>query len=125
MRRVDGALIGVAPCERRGDLAVDVRDRLRDALAQIALLVAVAELERLALAGRRAGRHGGAADRAAFQHQFDFDGRVPARVQDLAAVHGLNLHSDLTRCTDAARLRAKGLGLKKATGYRRDAKSRA
>ena len=40
-----------------GDLAVDVADRVRDALAAVAV-AAVAQLDRLVLAGRRAGRDG-------------------------------------------------------------------
>ena len=51
---VDRALIGVAPLQCRRDLAVDVGDRFGHALALIPLLVAVAELEGLALAGRGA-----------------------------------------------------------------------
>ncbi len=50
--------------QRRGDLAVDVRDGRAHALAEVAPLVAVAQFERFALAGGRAGRHGGAAERA-------------------------------------------------------------
>ena len=48
------------PAHRAGDLAVHVRDRLRDALAA-ARRAAVAQLDRLVHAGRRAGRD----DRAA------------------------------------------------------------
>ena len=59
------ALIELAAAERRGDLAVDVGDRLAHALAAVARLVAVAQFERLALAGRRARRHRRAAERAA------------------------------------------------------------
>ena len=40
--------------ERRRDLAVDVPDGLEHALAEVALLVAIAEFERLARAGRGA-----------------------------------------------------------------------
>ena len=48
------------PGDRLRDLAVDVLDRLRDALAAPGV-AAVAQLGRLELAGRRAGRHGRAA----------------------------------------------------------------
>ena len=61
-RLVDRALIGVVAGERLRDFAVHMADRFRDALAEIPLLVPVAELERLALPGRRARGHRGAAD---------------------------------------------------------------
>ena len=59
--------------------------RVEHALAEVALLVVVAKLERLARAGRRAGRHGRAAERAAVEEAVDFDGRIAARIEDLAA----------------------------------------
>ena len=68
-------LVELAADDGLGDLAVDVRDRLEHALAEIALLVAVAQLERLALAGRRARRHGRPAKRAARERDVDFDSR--------------------------------------------------
>ena len=54
------------PRDRLRDLAVDVRDGLRDALAELGV-AAVAQLGGLELAGRGAGRHGGAAVRAGAQ----------------------------------------------------------
>ena len=51
------------PTERGGDLGVHVRDGLADALAEIALLVAVAEFDGFVFAGARARGHGGAARR--------------------------------------------------------------
>jgi hypothetical protein len=80
----------VRPRDRLGDLAVDVADRLGDALAAPGV-AAVAQLGGLELAGRGAGRHGGAAGRAGAQHELDLDGRVAARVEDLAGVDGLDL----------------------------------
>ena len=65
--------------------AVDRGDRLLHALAEIALLVAVAQLDRLVRPGRGAGRHGGAAARAVLQHDVDLDGRIAAAVEDFAA----------------------------------------
>ena len=47
---------------------------------------AVAQLDRLVHAGRRAGRDGGAADGARLEQHVDLDGRVAARVEDLAGV---------------------------------------
>ena len=55
-------------------------------LPPIALLVAVAQLDRLVRAGGGAGRHGGAADGAALQRDIDLDGRIAAAVQDLPRV---------------------------------------
>ena len=51
----------VEPDDRFADLGVDVLDRLLHALAAVARRVAVAQLDRLLRAGRRARRHGGAA----------------------------------------------------------------
>ena len=76
------------------ELVVDRGHGLQHALAQVAALVAVAQLHRLALAGRGARRHGGAAHRAAFEHDLDLDGRVAAAVEDLAGENGIN------RCHD-------------------------
>ena len=47
------------------DRFVDVLDRLGDAFAEVALLVAVAQFERFVFAGARAARDRRAADRAA------------------------------------------------------------
>ena len=49
-------------------------------------VAAVAQLDRLELAGRRARRHGRAAGRARAQRDLDLDGRVAAAVEDLAGV---------------------------------------
>ncbi len=51
---VDRALVGGLADQGLGDLAVHMGHRLLDALAQVAALVAVAQLERLARAGGRA-----------------------------------------------------------------------
>ena len=57
-RVVDAALVlGVHAGERIEDLAVDGVDRLEHALAEVALLVAVAQLDGLVRAGRGAGGH--------------------------------------------------------------------
>ena len=73
------------PTMRVDDLDIDGLDRLEHALAEIAALVAVAQLDRLVRAGRGAGRHGGAAHRAVLQHDIDLDRRIAAAVEDLAA----------------------------------------
>ena len=66
-----------------GDLVMDVVDRLGNALAE-ETVAAVAQLQGLARAGGRAGRHHGATQRAAFQQAVHFDGRISARVEDLS-----------------------------------------
>ena len=78
--------LGVHAVERLADLAVDVLDGLVHALAEVALLVAVAQLDGLVRAGGGAGGHGGAAERAVLEHDVDLDGRIAAAVEDLAGV---------------------------------------
>ena len=68
------------------DHVADVLDRLQHALAEVALRVAVAQLERLVLAGRGAGRNGRAAERAAVEADLGLDGGVATRIQNLARV---------------------------------------
>ena len=87
-RLVEGALLGGAGAgQRRGDLAVDVGDGAGDALAGPGV-AAVAQLDRLELAGRGAGGHRGEAAGARLERDLDLDGRVAARVEDLARVDG-------------------------------------
>src|SRR5438067_4203536 len=69
------------------DLAVDVCERLRDALAA-PLLAAVAQLERLVHAGRRAGGNGRAPRRSRRERDLALDRRVGPGVQALAPVGG-------------------------------------
>ena len=67
-RLVDGDLVlGVHAADRLEDLAVDGLDRLQHALAEIARLVAVAQLDRLVRAGRGARGHRRAAHRAVLE----------------------------------------------------------
>ena len=70
--------------QRFGDDAVDVADGLAHAFAAVSRRVAIAQLERFALAGRRAGGHGGPSEGAALERHVDFDGRIAARIQDFA-----------------------------------------
>ena len=82
---VDGYLIEHVQAEHGlGDLAVDVFDRDRNALAAVTGLVAVAELAGLVDAGGSAGGNGRAADGAVVEGDFDFDRGVAAGVKDLA-----------------------------------------
>ena len=71
------ALIGVVAGERLRDFAVHMADRLRDPLAEIPLLVPVAELERLALPGRRARGTAARPHRAVVERDLDFNRRIP------------------------------------------------
>ena len=68
------------------DRVGDVGDRAEDALAAEARLVAVAQLDRFVGAGRGAGRHRRAPDRAVGEDDVDLDRRIAARVEDLARV---------------------------------------
>ena len=56
-----------------------------DACRDEMLASAVAQLDSLMRAGRGAGRHGGAAHRAVFEHDIDLDRRIAAGIEDLAA----------------------------------------
>ena len=94
-RLVDRPLIGLAAGDGFRDLAVDVADRLGDAFPEIALLVAVAELQRFTLPRRRARRHCRPAERPAVEGDFDFNRGIAARVDNLAPVHFLNLQNSL------------------------------
>ena len=66
-------------------------DGLRDALAQVATLVAVAQLACLKGAGRSARRHHRAAEAAVLEHDLDLDGGVAAAVEHLATVDVQNI----------------------------------
>ena len=85
-RRVDAALVlGIHAGKRVEDLGVDRIDGLLDALAEVARLVAVAQLDRLVRARGGARRHRRAAHGAILQHDVDLDRRVAAAVEDFAA----------------------------------------
>ena len=85
---VDAALVvHVVAEQRRAELVVDARDGALDRLAAVGG-AAVTALDRLVRPGRRARGHGGAAERAGVGEDVDLDGRVSARVEDLARVHG-------------------------------------
>ena len=66
-------------------------DGLRNALAQIATLVAVAQLAGLKGAGRSARRHHRAAKAAVLEHDLDLDGGIAAAVEHLATVDVQNI----------------------------------
>ncbi len=82
---VDQDLLGgIETRQRIEDLAVHGLDRALDALAAVAI-AAVAFFVGFVGAGRRAGRHRGAALRPAFQRDIHFDGGIAAAIDDLAA----------------------------------------
>ncbi len=85
-RGVDAALVrGVQAGVCIEDRSVDGIDRLLHALAPEAQLVAVAQLDRLVRARGGAGRNGGPAHRAIFQHDVHLDRGIAPAVEDLAA----------------------------------------
>ncbi len=71
--------------QRLEDFAVDGLDRLLHALAEIALLVAVPQFDRLMRAGGGARGHRRTADRAVFQHHIDFNGGIAPAIENFAA----------------------------------------
>ena len=82
-RAVDvGLVVRLQADDLGAEHAVDVVDRLEHALAAVALLVAVAQLEGLAAAGGRAGGHGEAAPGAALEGDLHLDGGVAAGIED-------------------------------------------
>ena len=81
---VDRCLIArVETLHGRAELGDDVADRPQDALAEVRLRIAVAQLDRLVLAGGSPRRDGGATERARLEDDVDLDRRVAARVEDL------------------------------------------
>ena len=77
---------------------------LSDALAEVALLVAVAQLDGLVRAGAGAAGDGGPADGAVGEDDVDLDGRVAAAVEDLAGVNAFDgRHRRLSRLGQEAR----------------------
>ena len=85
-RVVDAALVlGVHAGERIEDLAVDGTDRLEHALAEVAPLVAVAQLDGLVRTRGCPRRHRGTTPCSVLEDDIDLDGGVAATVEDLAA----------------------------------------
>jgi hypothetical protein len=67
-----------------------VLDGLEDALALVAVLLAVAELEGLVNAGRGPGGNRGAAAGPVLERDFDLDGGVAPGIEDLPGVDFLD-----------------------------------
>ena len=76
-----------APAQRLGDLLVHVGHRVERALAEVAALVAVAQLNGLERARGRAGGNGRTTEGTILQHNFHLDRGVAARVQDFTPEH--------------------------------------
>jgi hypothetical protein len=129
---VEARLVGrVHAHHGRRDELEDVRDGLPHALAEVARLVAVAQLERLVLARRGAGRHGGPPHVAAGDRDLDLDGGVAPRVQDLARVdvddlghgvlrfppRGAAVRRSLRATGQAESARARGSGQRPSTEF--------
>jgi hypothetical protein len=85
---VDAHLVGRVEADHLvGEYVVDVLDRLQYSLPAVALLVPVAQFDRLVFAGGRAARDGRAAFRAPFELDVDFDGGVSPGIEDFARVY--------------------------------------
>ena len=85
-RAVDVALIRrLNPEHRVRDVFVHVTDGLKHTLAAETLRILVAELDRFADAGRRAGRNRRAAHHAGLKPHIAFNGRVAAGIENLTA----------------------------------------
>src|SRR3546814_19111712 len=85
-RLVEFALVlGIEADQRLGDIAVHGGYRLDDTLAEIARLVAIAQLERLLRAGRGARRNPGPAEASVFQPHTHIHRWVAAPFADVPA----------------------------------------
>ncbi len=90
---VDAALIAGALAEqRRGDDLVHVVHSLGNALAEVALGVAVAKLKCFVHASGSARRNSGAAKRAILENNIHFDCRIAARINDLTGLYFDDFH---------------------------------
>ncbi|MDQ1137151.1 hypothetical protein QE410_001950 [Microbacterium sp. SORGH_AS 1204] len=78
------------PSMAGAELVDDRGDGLQHALAAVTALVAVAQLVGLERAGGRAGGDGRPLDDSVVEEHLHLDGRVTARIQDLARVDSLD-----------------------------------
>ena len=79
-----GLVLGIEAAQGIEDLGVDRVHRLLDALAAIAVGIAVAQLYSLMGSGRGTRGHGGPAEAAVLKRHIDLDGGIAAAVQDFA-----------------------------------------
>ena len=96
-RPVNGDLIPrIHAAQPLGDLAIDSRHCLGDALAMITIGIIIAQLDGLMRAGGGAGGHGGAPPASVLENDIDFNGGIAAAVENFAAMdaddagHGLS-----------------------------------
>ena len=75
------------PAKGLRNFAVDVRNRLQNALADVLGLIAVPQFDGLMLTGGRATRHNGPRIGAAIKKNFRFNRRISTRVQYLASAN--------------------------------------
>ena len=89
---VDRLLVaGIQAAQGLGDGTVDVRNRLEDALAEVAPGVAVAEFEGFIDAGGGAGGDGRATEDTAAEADIGFEGGVAAGIEDFAGADGFDV----------------------------------
>ena len=83
-RRVDSALIlGLEADKGLSDFLVDMGHSVQNALAHIAMRVAIAQFDSLECARRRTGGNRSATERAVVKRHFNLNRRVSARVENL------------------------------------------
>ena len=80
-------VFGIEAIQRLGDFGVHVVNGIKRAFAQVAILVAVTQLNGLESAGRSTRWHSRATHGAVVQNDLDLNGRVAARVKNLTTIH--------------------------------------
>jgi hypothetical protein len=88
MRLSRAGLVGRVGAFERGQSFVDVGHRAADALAAVAFLVAVAQLDGLAAAGGRARWDCSTAETAVAKPDVHLDGGIAARIENLSGMDG-------------------------------------
>lgn len=102
---VDQALLGgVVADQLRADLLDDGQDGLLHALAEVAVLVTVAQLERLEGAGGGTRRDSGTAGAAVVEADLDLDRGVATRVEDLTGYDDIDGRHEASPCGSRVRL---------------------
>ena len=93
---IEALVAGVEALDRRAEHVEHGVDGLQHALAEVAVLVAVAQLVGLERTGGCAGGDGGAGDGAVVEQHLDLDGRVAPGVEDFAGADSFDeCHSEL------------------------------
>ncbi len=94
-------ILGLDAQQGLGNFAIHMGHRVERALAQIAILVAIAQLNGFESARGSARGHRRAAEGAVLQHNFHFDGGITAGIKNLAPVH---IDDDAHECLLEGRL---------------------